>query len=56
MAPDFSGYERIKAERAGRILSLTLTAPNPVNAVDGKMHHELARIFLDAQGRIEGLF
>jgi enoyl-CoA hydratase len=49
MTPDFSGYERIKAQRAGRILTLTLTAPNPVNAVDGKMHQELARIFLDAQ-------
>ncbi|OYX49949.1 MAG: enoyl-CoA hydratase [Alphaproteobacteria bacterium 32-64-14] len=49
MAPDFSGYERIKASRAGRILTLTLTAPNPVNAVDGPMHRELARVFLDAQ-------
>jgi enoyl-CoA hydratase len=49
MTPDFSAYERIKADRNGRILTLTLTAPNPVNAVDGTMHRELARIFLDAQ-------
>ena len=49
MAPDFSGYERIKSARDGRILTLTLTAPNPVNAVDGAMHRELARVFLDAQ-------
>ena len=49
MASDFSGYERIKASRDGRILTLTLTAPNPVNAVDGPMHRELARVFLDAQ-------
>ena len=49
MTPDFSRYERIVATRNGRILTLTLTAPNPVNAVDGEMHHELSRIFLDAQ-------
>jgi enoyl-CoA hydratase len=49
MAPDFTRYERIVATRGERILTLTLTAPNPVNAVDGEMHHELSRIFLDAQ-------
>jgi len=49
MAPDFSRYERIVATREGRVLTLTLTAPNPVNAVDAPMHHELSRIFLDAQ-------
>lgn len=53
MTPDFSGYERIKADRNGRILTLTLTAPNPVNAVDGAMHRELARIFLDAQDDLD---
>lgn len=49
MAPDFSKYERIVATHSGRILTLTLTAPNPVNAVDAAMHHELSRIFVDAQ-------
>jgi enoyl-CoA hydratase len=49
MAPDFSKYVRIIATRSGRILTLALTAPNPVNAVDAAMHHELSRIFLDAQ-------
>jgi len=49
MTPDFSRYERIVATRSDRILTLTLTAPNPVNAVDGEMHHELSRIFLDEQ-------
>jgi enoyl-CoA hydratase/carnithine racemase len=49
MAHAFSKYERIVATRSGRILTLALTAPNPVNAVDGAMHHELSRIFLDAQ-------
>ncbi|NWG52441.1 MAG: enoyl-CoA hydratase/isomerase family protein [Hydrogenophilaceae bacterium] len=42
-------YERIAVSREGRVLTLTLTAPNPVNAVDAIMHHELARVFLDAQ-------
>ncbi|MBI1251138.1 MAG: enoyl-CoA hydratase/isomerase family protein [Alphaproteobacteria bacterium] len=45
----FDAYERIKATRAGRILTLTLTGTNPVNAVDARMHHELGRVFLDAQ-------
>lgn len=42
-------YQRIKASRDGRILTLTLTGTNPVNAVDAVMHRELARVFLDAQ-------
>jgi len=49
MPVSFANYQRIIASREGRILTLTLTAPNPVNAVDGAMHHELSRIFLDAQ-------
>lgn len=49
MTPDFSRYERITVTRNGRVLTLALTAPNPVNAVDAAMHRELARIFLDAQ-------
>ncbi len=42
-------YARIIASREGRILTLTLTGANPVNAVDAAMHHELARVFSDAQ-------
>lgn len=49
MPPSFSSYERLKATRAGRILTLSLSGPTPVNAVDAKMHHELSRVFLDAQ-------
>jgi len=45
----FEGYSRINISRQDRILRLELTAPNPVNAVDAPMHHELSRIFLDAQ-------
>jgi enoyl-CoA hydratase len=46
---NFDRYERIRASRDGRILTLTLTGANPVNAVDAVMHHELARVFMDAQ-------
>lgn len=42
-------YERIAVSREGRTLTLTLTGANPVNAVDGAMHHDLARVFFDAQ-------
>lgn len=46
---DFIGYERMTFTRDGRVLTITLSAPNPVNAVDQVMHEELARVFLDAQ-------
>lgn len=42
-------YQRIAVSREGRVLTLTLTGVNPVNAVDGAMHHDLARVFFDAQ-------
>jgi enoyl-CoA hydratase len=42
-------YERIKIERAGRIMTLTLSNPAKMNAVDGRMHRELADIFYDVQ-------
>ena len=45
----FEHFERIRATRDGRVLTLTLTGANPVNAVDSAMHHELARVFIDAQ-------
>lgn len=45
---DFSRYEKIKASRQGRVLMLSLSNPALMNAVDGEMHRELSRIFLDA--------
>ncbi|WP_421864437.1 enoyl-CoA hydratase/isomerase family protein [Parvibaculum sp.] len=45
---DFSHYTRIKASRQGRVLTLALSNPALMNAVDGEMHRELSRIFLDA--------
>ena len=46
---DFSGYQRMAFTRDDRVLTITLSAPNPVNAVDQIMHDELARVFIDAQ-------
>tara|TARA_R110000868_G_scaffold198577_1_gene445098 strand:+ start:1233 stop:2054 length:822 start_codon:yes stop_codon:yes gene_type:complete len=45
---DFSRYTRIKASRHGRVLTLALSNPALMNAVDGEMHRELSTIFLDA--------
>jgi enoyl-CoA hydratase len=42
-------YERIRIERVGRIMTLTLSNPAKMNAVDGRMHRELADVFYDIQ-------
>lgn len=46
---DYTGYERIRVKRTERILTLSLSNPAKMNAVDGRMHHELADIFYDVQ-------
>ena len=46
---NYSHYERIKIARDGRILTLTLSNPAKMNAVDGRMHRELADIFYHLQ-------
>src|SRR6185295_15620054 len=46
---NYDAYERIKVAREGRILTLTLSNPQKLNAVDGRMHRELAEIFYDVQ-------
>lgn len=43
------GYQRFRFSRDGRVLTATITGPNPVNGVDGLMHDELARVFTDLQ-------
>lgn len=48
MNVDYSKYQRIKAERRERVLTLTLDNP-PMNAIDQVMHDELKTIFYDAQ-------
>lgn len=45
---DFGRYTRIKASRQGRVLTLALSNPALLNAVDAAMHRELSSIFLDA--------
>ena len=34
----FEGYERFEFAREGRILTATISAPGPVNAVDAALH------------------
>lgn len=46
---NYAKYERIKTHRDGRILTLTISNPSKLNAVDGQMHRELAQIFYDVQ-------
>lgn len=41
-------YERIKLTRNGRVLTLALSNPGKMNAVDSLMHEELAHVFRDA--------
>jgi 1,4-dihydroxy-2-naphthoyl-CoA synthase len=45
---DQADYRTIKIERRGRILYLILKRPGALNAVDARMHTELARVFRDA--------
>ena len=45
---EFSDYQRLKLSRRGRILVITIDNGR-MNAIDGRMHKELARVFIDAQ-------
>lgn len=45
----YDSYERIRISKAGRILTLALSNPGRMNAVDGRMHEELSNIFYDVQ-------
>jgi enoyl-CoA hydratase len=46
---DYNQYERLTMDRRGRILTVTLNQPETRNAIDGRMHEELATIFYDVQ-------
>lgn len=45
----FSDYTAIEISRRGRLLMLSLNRPEAYNAVNGQMHEELSRVFIDAQ-------
>ena len=44
---NYDGYTAIEAARHGRILRLTLSRPETLNAIDAVLHEELSRIFFD---------
>jgi len=44
----YDKYEHILAERAGRVLTLTLNRPDQLNATNAALHAELSTIFYDA--------
>jgi enoyl-CoA hydratase len=46
---DFDRYQRFRFRRDGRVLTAAIAAPGKVNAVDGRLHAELATIFTDLQ-------
>jgi len=41
-------YQHIVIERRGRVLVLRLNRPEQLNAINGRLHSELARVFTDA--------
>lgn len=45
---NFSEYQTLKFERRDRVLEITMNQPEKRNAVDERMHEELARVFVDA--------
>lgn len=47
MSLNTTGYSRIKFARQGRVLHVALSNPSKMNAVDGAMHRELAKVFTD---------
>jgi enoyl-CoA hydratase len=45
----FDEYRCIAFERRGRVLVAVLNRPERLNAVDARLHHELAHLFVDAR-------
>jgi enoyl-CoA hydratase len=46
---DYSRYECILVKKEGKVLTLTLHRPEQLNAVNSRMHTELAQIFRDVR-------
>jgi len=49
MPIDTSRYQNVSFQRSGRILTATLDREHALNAVNGAMHEELSRLFLDLE-------
>ncbi len=43
----YDDYQTLAFERRGRLLTVTINRPEVLNAVNGRMHSELARVFYD---------
>lgn len=46
---NFKDYETLGFAYEGRVLTVTIDGPGPVNAVNARMHEELGRVFVDLQ-------
>jgi enoyl-CoA hydratase len=46
---NFASYECLEFHRTGRILTIVLNRPEQRNAINARLHHELSRVFTDAQ-------
>jgi enoyl-CoA hydratase len=44
---DYKGYHHLLFARRGRILNVTINRPEKLNAVNGPLHEDLARVFYD---------
>jgi enoyl-CoA hydratase/carnithine racemase len=44
---DYSEYQYLKIEVAERVATVTLNRPDSLNAVNGRVHHELEQVWLD---------
>ncbi|HJL61009.1 MAG TPA: enoyl-CoA hydratase-related protein [Pseudomonadales bacterium] len=45
----YENYQTLNFDYEGRVLTVTIDAPGPVNAVNDPLHSELARVFSDIQ-------
>ncbi len=44
---DYVGYHHLLFSRRGRVLTVTINRPDKLNAVNGPLHEDLARVFYD---------
>src|SRR5579863_3151197 len=44
---DYSEYQMLKIEVSDRVATVTLNRPDSLNAVNGRVHHELENIWID---------